>query len=83
MDPDRNNLETFINITVQFYITQVYITYRLAWVDILYQHKIEPFWSKFNEKYWKAKFAFSMMGGWERGKSNIDSIQQQPYDGCD
>ena len=24
MDPDRNNLETFINITVQFYITQVY-----------------------------------------------------------
>ena len=27
MDPDRNNLETFINITVQFYITQVYITY--------------------------------------------------------
>ena len=34
MDPDRNNLETFINITVQFYITQVYITCRLAWVDI-------------------------------------------------
>ena len=47
MDPDRNNLETFINITVQFYITQVYITYIylyiLAWVDILRGKMTLPF----------------------------------------
>ena len=24
MEPDRNNLETFVNITVQFYIAQVF-----------------------------------------------------------